>query len=151
MTYLEKITFLTGKYLQVTQFVLKNAYRVVALSFAYENKTPYLEGSSVVMESGELHAKEFLSRFASASSDTIIVFFEEQNRLSKADMKKLIYVLKKRDYLISSFYIENTSALAREEAKTYESIINELEGYLDEASKLNVSLSKACDRLCNMF
>ncbi len=151
MTYLEKITYLTGKYLQITQFVLKNAYRLVSLSFAYNNKTPYLQGSSILMETGEVKAKEFLSRFASSSSEDVLHFFKEQNALSKMDMKNLEKVLKKRDYLVSTFYLENTPAFAREEMAIYESKIAELEEYNEMASKLNVSLSKACDRLCESF
>ncbi len=60
-------------------------------------------------------------------------------------------MLNKRDYLVSYFYLENTSRLALEEVAIYESIIKELKEYVELASKLNVSLSKACDRLYSQF
>lgn len=150
MTYLESITYLTGNFLQVSQFALKNAYRVICLTEGIDKKTPYIFGADLIA-SFEAIAKSYVINNQALSGEQLIAFFSLHKGLSNQDMADLKKVLKKRDYLVSYFYIENSAQLAREEIAVYESKINELKEYVDLASKLNVSLSKACDRLYNAF
>lgn len=151
MTYLESITFLTGRFLQVSQFALKNAYRVVSLTYGKENETPYMKGSMTRQEACEAIAASYLLQNRTFSGKDLITFFEVHPGLSNRDFDALKFVLNKRDYLVSYFFIENSPLLAREEIAIYESKINELKEYVDKAEKLNVSLSKACDRLYGSF
>lgn len=151
MTYLEKITYLTGNYLQISQFVIKNAYRVIALTEGKEKESYYLSQSSSYVESCEANAKAYILKNESLSGQQLIQFFSMHEGLSKKDFKDLSTVLSKRDYLVSYFYIENSSRMAREDVAIYESIIKELNEYIELANKVNVSLSKACDRLYSSF
>lgn len=151
MTYLEKITYLTGNFLQVSQFALKNAYRVIALSEGKSRETHYFSGDMTQVEACEAIAREYLHKGLNLSGAELADFFSKHQGLSVKDYNNLKKMLLKRDYIVSLFYIENSSQLAREEVAIYESKINELQEYVDLASKLNVSLSKACDRLYDMF
>ncbi len=151
MTYLEKITFLTGNFLQVSQFVIKNAYRVICLTEGKNKETHYLSKSPEYIEGYESLARSYIIKNESLSGQQLITFFENHVGLSKKDFNDLVKILKKRDYLVSYFFIENSPKMAREEVAVYESLIKELNEYIELANKLNVSLAKACDRLYDMF
>ncbi len=151
MTYLESITYLTGNFLQVSQFAIKNAYRVITLTESKEKETPYMAGAISLAEAAEALAKAYLTMNNSLSGEELVQFFSLHKGLSSKDFKDLKLILNKRDYLVSYFYLENTSRLALEEVAIYESIIKELKEYVELASTLNVSLSKACDRLYSQF
>ncbi len=151
MTYLESITYLTGNFLQVSQFALKNAYRVITLTEGKEKETPYMAGGLSQVEACEALAKAYLTMNKSLSGEELSQFFVIHKGLSSKDYKDLKLMLAKRDYLVSYFYIENTPRFALEEVAVYESVIKELKEYVELANKLNVSLSKACDRLYNQF
>ena len=62
MTYLESITYLTGNFLQVSQFAIKNAYRVITLTESKEKETPYMAGASSLAEAAEALAISFWRR-----------------------------------------------------------------------------------------
>lgn len=151
MTYLESITYLTGNFIQVCQFAIKNAYRIVSLTSAKEKETPYMVGSMSVVESAEAVAKAYFIQNKGLSDYQLINFFENSKGLSKKDMDTLRKLLSKRDYIVNYFFLDNSSKLAREEVAVYESIIKELHEYVDMAEKLNVTLSKACVRLYDSF
>ena len=123
MTYLEKITYLTGNFIQLSQFTLKNAFRFICL---LDNKNR--ENAST------------------EQSDAGFVVAENKG-LSLKDYQKLTFVLKKRDYIVSAFYLDNANQIATEEIAVYVSKINELQGYCDKAMELNQNLVKECDRL----
>lgn len=151
MTYLESITFLTGRFLQISQFALKNAYRVISLTQGKEKETPYMKGSMTRAEACEAIASAYLLQNRTFSGQELLVFFQAHPGLSNKDFDALKFVLNKRDYLVSYFFIENSPLFAREEIALFESKITELKEYVDKAEKLNVSLSKACDRLYESF
>lgn len=151
MTYLESITYLTGNFIQVCQFVVKNAYRVISLTSMKEKETAYTIHDMSKAEYAEALAKAYVVEHKGLSEQQLIAFFSSAHGLSKKDLDNLKKVLNKRDYIVSYFYIDNTSKLAREEVAIYESIIRELKEYISLAEDLNVSLSKACDRLYRDF
>ncbi len=151
MTYLESITYLTGNFIQVCQFAIKNAYRVISLTAAKEKETAYMAGSLSQVESAEAIAQAYLVEHKGLSEQQLIIFFENAKGLSKKDMDNLRKVLNKRDYIVNAFYIENTPKLAREDMNVYEAIIKELKENVSLAETLNLSLSKACDRLYRDF
>ena len=123
MTYLEKITYLTGNFIQLSQFTLKNAFRFICLLDNKNRENAYTE-----------------------QSDAGFVVAENKG-LSLKDYQKLTFVLKKRDYIVSAFYLDNANQIATEEIAVYVSKINELQGYCDKAMELNQNLVKECDRL----
>lgn len=151
MTYLESITYLTGKFIQVCQFAVKNAYRVISLTSVKEKENAYMAGSLTQVESAEAIAKAYILQNKGLSEHQLILFFENAKGISKKDMDNLRKILSKRDYIVSYFYIENTPRMAREDVAVYESLITELKEYISIAESLNLSLSKACDRLYRDF
>jgi hypothetical protein len=143
MTFLEKITFLTGKFLQLSQYVLKNAYRAVSLIDAKE-KYDQKEEKSLVLAASEVKAISLITDMENKGSAELISFFNDKG-LDEKDKASLKTLLLKRDYLVSYFYIDNANSLAKEDPGIYESKIAELNDYCSMATKLNKSLSKVCD------
>ena len=89
---------------------------------------------------------ELIQQFTFKGSDEILSFLENKG-LSLKDYQKLTFVLKKRDYIVSAFYLDNANQIATEEIAVYVSKINGLQGYCDKAMELNQNLVKECDRL----
>lgn len=143
MTFLEKITFLTGKFLQLSQYVLKNAYRAVSLIDAKE-KYDQKEEKSLVLAASEVKAISLITDMENKGSAELISFFNNKG-LDEKDKTSLKTLLLKRDYLVSYFYIDNANSLAKEDPGIYESKIAELNDYCSMATKLNKSLSKVCN------
>ncbi len=151
MTYLESITYLTGNFIQVSQFVLRNAYRVISLTAAKNKENAYLSGGMSQIEAAEAIANAYILQNKGMGLGSLLKFFEIHPGLSKKDSDDLRFVLNKREYLISFFYIENSNRLAMEDVAVYESVIRELKEYIEKANNLNLSLSKACDKLYQAF
>lgn len=151
MTYLERITYLTGNFLQASQFALKNAYRVVALTKGLKNRNHYFDEVSVVLSTIETEAREILEENKSLSGDELISYFETHSGLSNKDFNTIKKVLNKRDELVSLFYIKNSYDLSKEDVNVYEKMISDLENSVEVCSRLNVSLSKAADKLYDAF
>ena len=97
MTYLESITYLTGNFLQVSQFAIKNAYRVITLTESKEKETPYMAGASSLAEAAEALAKAYLTMNKSLSGEELVQFFSLHKGLSSKDFKdlKLIHAYKR--------------------------------------------------------
>ena len=146
MTYLEKITYLTGNFIRLSQFTLKNAFRFICLLDNKNRENAYTEQSDAGFVVAENKAKELIQQFTFKGSDEILSFLENKG-LSLKDYQKLTFVLKKRDYIVSAFYLDNANQIATEEIAVYVSKINELQGYCDKAMELNQNLVKECDRL----
>lgn len=149
MTYLEKITYLTGNFIQLSQFVVKNAFRLISL-YSLKEDSPYKIESDVPLLACEGRANSLLKDFTFKGSDDILSFLDNKG-LSIKIYKELTYVLKKRDYVVSMFYIENSKDIAREEIAVYVSKINELQEYCDKAKELNVSLAKLADQFYQQY
>ena len=146
MTYLEKITYLTGNFIQLCQFSLKNAYRLVCLLKEKEETTVYTDNMMGSYVAAENKAKVALKNVVFKGSDYIISDISSRGIPSKLE-KDLIYVLKKRDYVVSSFYIDNADAIATEEIAVYVSKINELDEYCKKATEVNQALAKQVEKL----
>lgn len=146
MTYLEKITYLTGNFIQLAQFTLKNAFRFICLLDNKNRENAYTEQSDAGFVVAENKAKELVEQFTFKGSDEILSFLQDKG-LSLKDYQKLTFVLKKRDYIVSAFYLDNANQIATEEIAVYVSKINELQGYCDKAMELNQNLVKECNRL----
>ena len=146
MTYQEKILYLTGNFIQLSQYALDSACRVIALYEAKQEETPYTKGSLGTFTVAENKAKEMRKSFVSLSATEILEKLSGRG-IPVKDFKALTSVLKKRDYVVSSFYLDNEKAIATEEIAVYVSKINELEGYCDEAKKVDQTLAALSDKL----
>ncbi len=146
MTYLEKITYLTGNFIQLAQFTLKNAFRFTSLLENKNRGNAYTEQSDAGYVLAEKKAKDLIVDYTFKGSDEILAYLSDKG-LSTKDYQKLSFILKKRDYVVSAFYLDNASQIATEEIAVYVSKINELQEYCDKAIELNRILAKECDRL----
>ena len=149
MTYLERITYLVGNFIELSQYVLKNAYRVACL---YENSKKldcYTKGTEMIVQSEE-EAKKLCRTNSMFSSSELEEYFKDRG-LSGKDYSSLVRILRKRDYVSNYFFIENASSLSREEIAVYESKISELQEYCKDASVLIGRLSRESDRLYSLF
>ena len=125
---------------------MKNAFRFICLLDNKNRENAYTEQSDAGFVVAENKAKELIQQFTFKGSDEILSFLENKG-LSLKDYQKLTFVLKKRDYIVSAFYLDNANQIATEEIAVYVSKINELQGYCDKAMELNQNLVKECDRL----
>lgn len=151
MTYIEKITYQTGSFLQIMQFAIKNAYRLTFLTNGSKVENPSLKGNSTILEVQEASAIKELVKNQSFTSKETISYFSSNEGLSKKDLNTLSKLLKKRDYIISYYFIDNASQLAMENALIYESKIKELDEYINEATNLNISISKSIEKQYKAF
>lgn len=151
MTYLERITYLTGNFIQVCQFTVKNAFRVIALTEGKEKQTYYMQNSYEYIQTLEATSKEYLKSSESLSGEKLSEFFTSHHGLSSKDLKDLTSLLTFRDKLIASFYLDNSYAISKEDVTVYEGLIADLTKKIEKLEKLNVSFSKACDRLYDSF
>jgi hypothetical protein len=145
MTYAEKITYLVGNDMELVSYVLRNAYRVVCLTEGLSKRTPAVETEGLIA-SEESRALALVTEKRDAGTEALLSFIQGKG-LSEKEETSLVKVLHRRDYLLSLFFLDNAKAIAREEVAVYESIIKELNEYLDEAKSLNQSLSKSADRI----
>lgn len=146
MTYLEKITYLTGNFIQLSQFVLKNAYRLVSLIEAKEQETVYTKNSTGSLVAAETKADSMVRENTFLGSEEILLKLQNKG-LSEKLLKEIFFVAKKRDYVVSRFYLDNAKEIATEEIAVYNSKINELQEYCDKAMETNQHLAKECDKL----
>jgi hypothetical protein len=145
---MEKITYLTGNFLQLSQFAVKNAFRVLYLAKAVSSYDGKLE-KSLVLAGAESLAKSAIVDNESIGSEALLKLLSAG--LSEREQASLRFVILKRDYLVSYFYIDNATPLAREEVAVYESKITELNEYCKRATTLNQELSKSADKIYDTF
>lgn len=149
MTYLERITYLVGNFIELSQYVLKNAYRVTTL---YENSKGldcYTKGSEMIVQSEE-NAKRLCKEASLLTGKELEGYFLDRG-LSEKDYKALVRILRKREYVMSYFFIENAYGLSKEDVMVYESKIQELEDLCKDASVLIGRLSKESDKLYALY
>lgn len=146
MTYLERITYLTGNLVQSTQFALKNACRFVSLLSINNEDLPFRKTGEADFVIAEKNATQLLLSFKSLSLSEILSLLKEKG-MSVKDLKSLEDVISTRDYVMTYFYVENGDALAMEDINVYNAKIKELQSYVDKANELNVRFVNACERL----
>ncbi len=145
MTYLERITYLTGRFLEVFQYALYNAYRVATFFDGIKNLTAQTNTEE------NIKALESIARTRLVESQGKDVASLEKDLLGHGiavkNEKELHALLLKRNYIVSYFFLDTAPELAREDPRIYENKIDELQEYVDRAIDLNTSLSKAFDRI----
>ncbi len=144
MTYLENITFLTGRFVQLSQYLLKTSFRLVALREEEEHRLSYQTKESIV-SGAEAKAETYLSSSQGLSADDLIAFFSGKG-ISVKDRNELSFLLRKRQYLVGSYFLVNDAALGREDVAIYESKINELKEYNKKARDLNGHFARLIDQ-----
>ena len=144
MTYLENITFLTGRFVQLSQYLLKTSFRLVALREEEEHRLSYQTKESI-LSGAEAKAETYLSSSQGLSADDLIAFFSGKG-ISVKDRNELSFLLRKRQYLVGSYFLVNDAALGREDVAIYESKINELKEYNKKARDLNGHFARLIDQ-----
>lgn len=144
MTYLENITFLTGRFVQLSQYLLKTSFRLVALREEEEHRLSYQTKESII-SGAEAKAETYLSSSQGLSADELISLFSGKG-ISVKDRNDLSFLLRKRQYLVGSYFLVNDAALGREDVAIYESKINELKEYNKKARDLNGHFARLIDQ-----
>lgn len=149
MTYLERITYLVGNFMELSQYTLKNAYRV---AYLYENSkrlNEFTKGSELLISSEEQAKKACKDNFNKSSAE-LEEFFKDKG-ISLKNYKALVRILKKRDYVANYFFIENGYVLSKEEVAVYDSKIAELQELVADAKDLISKLDKESEKLYTLF
>lgn len=143
MTYYERITYLTGNFIQLSQYVLQNAFRFATLLQCKENTI--LSNDLILAEN---RAEQLLLEYEFKGSDLIIEkLSSKEYPIAVKILNDIKFVLKKRDYVVSYFFIDNAKAFNREEVAVYESKIAELNQYCEKAKALNQKLVSEADKI----
>jgi hypothetical protein len=149
MTYREHITYGAGTVIETVQYLLKNCYRLKALYQRGKEKASYLKGESGLLLSEEEGKKAFFDSLGK-TADGILAELKDSG-MSEKDYSSLTRVLKKRDYVVSTYFVDNGYVLSKEEIAVYESKITELDDIAKEAIRLNLAISKEADKAYSLF
>ncbi|MFA6829931.1 MAG: hypothetical protein WCR67_04440 [Bacilli bacterium] len=149
MTYLERITYLTGNFIQLAQYTLKNAYFVKAINETIEASQGLISSSALYVTSHD-KTKSLIMEHEFSGSEAQLACLENSG-ISEKDLKLIRKVLKKRDYLSTYYFIENGSEMAREEVAVYASMIATLQDLCKDATTVIASLNKASEKLLTSF
>ena len=137
MTYLERITYLVGEFIELSQYAIKNAYRLNSYLNTKKRAEEYTTDRNIIAEN---KAKESYSKITNKSGSDILNDLKDSS-ISTKDMNKLKSLLLKRDNIINTFFIENGYALSKEDLVVYNDIIAQLEEYRDLAKEINVKFA----------
>lgn len=149
MTYLERITYLVGNFIELSQYALKNAFRVAALNTCLNGLDDYTKGSEMLIQA-ESMAKKLLEEYEYSGAMGQLNYFSTAG-ISQKNYTLLCKVIKKRDYVTNLFFVENGYALSKEEIAVYESKIVELQELCSLAKDVIVKLDKECEKLYHSF
>lgn len=142
MTYLERITYLVGEVIELSQYAVKNAYRLNAYLKVKLTDKEFSSDRNIIAED---IAKKAYEKNINKSGKEIIHDLENSN-LSVKMMNDLTSLLLKRDNLVNNFFIENGYSLSKEDMVVYNDIIAQLEEYSSLAKELN---SKIANNIVN--
>ena len=137
MTYLERITYLVGEFIELSQYAIKNAYRLNSYLNTKKRAEEYTTDRNIIAEN---KAKESYSKITNKSGSDILNDLKDSS-ISTKDMNKIKSLLLKRDNIINTFFIENGYALSKEDLVVYNDIIAQLEEYRDLAKEINVKFA----------
>lgn len=149
MTYLEHIVYLTGEYLQVSQYCLKNAFRVASLFETSKVMNIYTKGQEMLIQA-EASSVSLMEEYEFKGSENTLLFLKDKG-ISEKDFAILSKVLKRKDYISTFFYIDKGSDFALEDVKIYESTIRELDEDIERAKKLNLLLDSTASKLYQLY
>lgn len=145
MTYLEKITYLTGRFLQVYQYCLYNAYRVETFFDGIAKLTPQVDTEENIQALESRALSKLVANQGLGTKEILAQLLD--HGMSRRDEKEFALLSRKKDYLATYYYLDNAQDLSREDPVVYAGKVQELQEYVDKAVALNQSLSKSADRI----
>lgn len=143
MTYLERITFLYGEYIQLTGYLFKNTCMLMTM-LSSDDKT-MCDSISFFnkVEAESYRAYKYFSSLSTEKKEEMISSSLLSNRLKK----ELLNIIDDREKTEYFFFIEND--FSSEEIQRYEQAISQLEEKEENCYRINQQIVKEIDKLRN--
>ena len=143
MTYLERITFLYGEYIQLTGYLFKNTCMLMTM-LSSDDKT-MCDSISFFnkVEAESYRAYKYFSSLSTEKKEEMI----SSSLLSNRMKKELLNIIDDREKTESFFFIEND--FSSEEIQRYEQAISQLEEKEENCYRINQQIVKEIDKLRN--
>ena len=143
MTYLERITFLYGEYIQLTGYLFKNTCMLMTM-LSSDDKT-MCDSISFFnkVEAESYRAFKYFSSLSTEKKEEMI----SSSLLSNRMKKELLNIIDDREKTEYFFFIEND--FSSEEIQRYEQAISQLEEKEENCYRINQQVVKEIDKLRN--
>ncbi|MDD7607863.1 MAG: hypothetical protein SPJ52_03890 [Candidatus Enterosoma sp.] len=143
MTYLERITFLYGEYIQLTGYLFKNTCMLMTM-LSSDDKT-MCDSISFFnkVEAESYRAYKYFSSLSTEKKEEMI----SSSLLSNRMKKELLNIIDDREKTEYFFFIEND--FSSEEIQRYEQAISQLEEKEENCYRINQQVVKEIDKLRN--
>lgn len=143
MTYLERITFLYGEYIQLTGYLFKNTCMLMTM-LSSDDKT-MCDSISFFnkVEAESYRAYKYFSSLSTEKKEEMI----SSSLLSNRMKKELLNIIDEREKTEYFFFIEND--FSSEEIQRYEQAISQLEEKEENCYRINQQVVKEIDKLRN--
>ncbi|MDY5649704.1 MAG: hypothetical protein SPK64_01450 [Candidatus Enterosoma sp.] len=143
MTYLERITFLYGEYIQLTGYLFKNTCMLMTM-LSSDDKT-MCDSISFFnkVEAESYRAYKYFSSLSTEKKEEMI----SSSLLSNRMKKELLNIIDDREKTEYFFFIEND--FSSEEIQRYEQAISQLEEKEENCYRINQQIVKEIDKLRN--
>ena len=143
MTYLERITFLYGEYIQLTGYLFKNTCMLMTM-LSSDDKTMCDSISFFSkVEAESYRAYKYFSSLSTEKKEEMI----SSSLLSNRMKKELLNIIDDREKTEYFFFIEND--FSSEEIQRYEQAISQLEEKEENCYRINQQIVKEIDKLRN--
>ncbi len=141
MTYLERITFLYGEYIQLTGYLFKNTCMLMTM-LSSDDKT-MCDSISFFnkVEAESYRAYKYFSSLSTEKKEEMI----SSSLLSNRMKKELLNIIDDREKTEYFFFIEND--FSSEEIQRYEQAISQLEEKEENCYRINQQVVKEIDKL----
>lgn len=143
MTYLERITFLYGEYIQLTGYLFKNTCMLMTM-LSSDDKT-MCDSISFFnkVEAESYRAYKYFSSLSTEKKEEMI----SSSLLSNRMKKELLNIIDDREKTEYFFFMEND--FSSEEIQRYEQAISQLEEKEENCYRINQQIVKEIDKLRN--
>ena len=143
MTYLERITFLYGEYIQLTGYLFKNTCMLMTM-LSSDDKT-MCDSISFFnkVEAESYRAFKYFSSLSTEKKEEMI----SSSLLSNRMKKELLNIIDDREKTEYFFFMEND--FSSEEIQRYEQAISQLEEKEENCYRINQQVVKEIDKLRN--
>ena len=141
MTYLERITFLYGEYIQLTGYLFKNT--CMLMTMLYSDDKTMCDSISFFnkVEAESYRAYKYFSSLSTEKKEEMI----SSSLLSNRMKKELLNIIDDREKTEYFFFIEND--FSSEEIQRYEQAISQLEEKEENCYRINQQIVKEIDKL----
>ena len=143
MTYLERITFLYGEYIQLTGYLFKNTCMLMTM-LSSDDKT-MCDSISFFnkVEAESYRAYKYFSSLSTEKKEEMI----SSSLLSNRMKKELLNIIDDREKTEYFFFMEND--FSSEEIQRYEQAISQLEEKEENCYRINQQVVKEIEKLRN--